>query len=236
MRQLQPIEQNGKRVLTTSQLAESFGTDEKRISENFSRNKDRYTEGKHYFLLQGDLLREFKETYPQIAEQSRRAPQLYLWTEKGAWLHAKSLNTDRAWDAYEKLVDEYYEIKDEQQKIVPLSKDQALVTVLRTTADLVEAQQEIRQQIQEHAQKIEAVERKVDEQITIDSGEQKVLQKAIAKRVYELESDPKKRRDLFRQLHREIRDRWAVPSYCDVRRTELEQVLKYIDAWWPRVA
>jgi prophage antirepressor-like protein len=116
-----------------------------------------------------------------------------------------------------------------QNNVVPLSKEQALVTLLRTTADLVEGHQEI-------IKRMDDLEHKVDEQITIDSGEQRTLQKAIAKRVYELESDPKKRRELFRQLHREIRDRWAVPSYRDVRRTELEQVLKYIDAWWPRVA
>jgi len=91
-----PIEQEGQRILTTAQLAESYGTDEKRISENYTRNQDRYTVGKHFYLLEGEALRRFKATYPQIAEQSKRAPQLYLWTEKGAWLHAKSLNTDQA--------------------------------------------------------------------------------------------------------------------------------------------
>ena len=44
---IQVIEQGNKRVLTTAQLAESYGTDNKRISNNFNENKARYTKGKH---------------------------------------------------------------------------------------------------------------------------------------------------------------------------------------------
>ena len=35
----------------------------------------------------------------------KRTSHLYLWTEKGALLHAKSLNTDKAWEVYDYLVD-----------------------------------------------------------------------------------------------------------------------------------
>jgi len=42
---LMVIEQNNQRVLTTQQLADAYGTDERRISENFTRNQKRYVEG-----------------------------------------------------------------------------------------------------------------------------------------------------------------------------------------------
>lgn len=103
------IEHRSQRVLTTSQLAESFGTDTRRIAENFNANKDRYKAVKHYSLLEGETLKDFKNEYGNSVVAST-ANKLYLWTEKGAWLHAKSLNTDQAWEAYEKLVDEYYSI------------------------------------------------------------------------------------------------------------------------------
>lgn len=108
------IEQAGQRVLTTAQLAESYGTESKRITNNFSENKRRYEEGKHYFSLEGEALKEFKLTTPEFRASSRIS-KLYLWTEKGAWLHAKSLNTDKAWDAYEMLVDEYYRVTKEMK-------------------------------------------------------------------------------------------------------------------------
>ncbi|BFH14546.1 hypothetical protein J6TS7_44470 [Paenibacillus dendritiformis] len=118
MNKLQIIKHNSQRVLTTSKLAEAYGTDSRRISENFNRNKDRYVEGKHYFGLEGEEKREFLDR-TQIEDGSKNAAVLYLWTEKGAWMHAKSLNTDQAWEAYEMLVDDYYSIKINTQALSP---------------------------------------------------------------------------------------------------------------------
>lgn len=115
MNQLQVIVHRQARVLTTGQLAESYGTNSDRISKNFSENKARYKEGKHFFKLEGEDLLHFRNSEPQL-QVSKMARTLYLWTEKGAWLHAKSLNTDAAWDAYEMLVDEYYKIQEQKQQ------------------------------------------------------------------------------------------------------------------------
>lgn len=117
MNQLKVIVHRQARVLTTGQLAESYGTDNKRISNNFNENKTRYTEGKHFFALTGEEKRDFVNRH-EIRDGSKNASTLYLWTEKGAWLHAKSLNTDAAWDAYEMLVDEYYKILEEHSYMI----------------------------------------------------------------------------------------------------------------------
>lgn len=105
---LQPIERENQRVMTTAVLAEEYGTTEKIISQNFNRNKDKFIEGKHYYCLEGEELKEFKITIPQFEESLNKINKLYLWTQKGALLHAKSLNTDRAWEVYEILIDVYF--------------------------------------------------------------------------------------------------------------------------------
>lgn len=230
MNQLEPTILNGKRVLTTAQLAGAYGTEPRIINNNFGRNISRYKAEKHYFLLEGTDLKEFKRNH-QFDESLNRVNKLYLWTEKGAWLHAKSLNTDQAWDAYEMLVDEYYTI---QENVVPLSKDQALVTVLRTTADLVEGHESIIKEQHEIRKLISQVDQKVDEQITLDYGEQRRLQKGVATKVYEVCDDPQLRPKLFRELYREIKDRFGVASYKDVKRKELQAALRYIENWIPR--
>ncbi|MCM2983887.1 phage-like protein [Niallia circulans] len=230
MNQLEPTILNGKRVLTTVQLAEAYRTEPRIINNNFGRNISRYKAEKHYFLLEGTDLKEFKRNH-QFDESLNRVNKLYLWTEKGAWLHAKSLNTDQAWDAYEMLVDEYYTI---QENVVPLSKDQALVTVLRTTADLVEGHESIIKEQHEIRKLISQVDQKVDEQITLDYGEQRRLQKGVATKVYEVCDDPQLRPKLFRELYREIKDRFGVASYKDVKRKELQAALRYIENWIPR--
>lgn len=99
-------EYSSQRILTTEQLAKAYGVPSVRIRQNFNRNKDRFQIGKHYFVLEGQAKTDFLNLY-QI-DTGSTASTLYLWTEKGAFLHAKSLNTDQAWDVYERLVDEYY--------------------------------------------------------------------------------------------------------------------------------
>lgn len=87
---------------------------------------------------------------------------------------------------------------------------------------------------QEIESRVNQVEAKLDEQITLDHGEARRLQKAIAKRVYGVSEDEEQRSELFRELHREIKDRWGVPSYHDVKRKEFADVIRYIEAWFPR--
>jgi len=122
------IENKGSRVLTTLQVAKGYGVDDKRISENFNRNKERYIEGVHYFKLQGLELKGFKAN-TQI-EVLPNLNTLYLWTEKGTFLHAKSLNTDKAWEVYEKLVETYFRVNIEQKEPtfqIPQTLSQALM-------------------------------------------------------------------------------------------------------------
>lgn len=112
MQKLQVAEIEGKRVLTTSQLAKSYGTTRQVISNNYTRNRERYIADKHFILLEGQPLKDFKASH-QIDDNLKFAHTIYLWTEKGALLHAKSLNTDKAWEVYDYLVDFYFRVKKE---------------------------------------------------------------------------------------------------------------------------
>lgn len=103
------VEYEGIRVLTSSQIAEAYETDSNTLNKNFNRNKERYIEGKHFICLTGDLLRDFRAK-GQI-DVLPNANKLYLWTEKGALLHAKSLNTDKAWEVYDRLVEGYFRVR-----------------------------------------------------------------------------------------------------------------------------
>lgn len=113
MENLQVIEVKGKRVLTTKQIAELYGADVGTVQYNFRYNKNKYQLGKHYIEVSGEELKEMKRT-SEIHSSLKQVKHLYLWTEKGALLHAKSLNTDKAWEVYDHLVDFYFRAKDEK--------------------------------------------------------------------------------------------------------------------------
>lgn len=214
---LKPIENNGQRVLTTLQLADSFQTSTKIINRNFQRNSERYVHGKHYYSLTGDDLKAFKGSR-QNDDSLKYASVLYLWTEKGAWLHAKSLNTKAAWEAYEMLVDDYYQTRE----LFDYSNE---LESMKQALSSAEKKVEMR---------LSMIENKIEEQVTLNHGEQRRFQKGIASRVYKLSTDPDTRSYLFRELHREIKDRFAVASYKDVKQKDLQTALRYIDNWIPR--
>lgn len=139
MNSLIPIEREGQRVLTTQQLAEAYNADTKLLNRNFERNRDRYIEGKHYFSLTGRELIDFKGKQ-QNDVSLKFTSILYLWTERGALLHAKSLNTDEAWKVYEMLVETYFRVKEQPQ--IPKTLPEAL----RLAADLAEKNMQLESQ------------------------------------------------------------------------------------------
>ena len=110
------VEVKGMKVLTTRQIAEAYGVSKDKIIYNFNYNKDRYVLGKHYIEVFGEGLRRLKRTC-EIQSSFKYAKTLYLWTEKGALLHAKSLNTDKAWEVYDYLVDFYFRAKEEPKPV-----------------------------------------------------------------------------------------------------------------------
>lgn len=122
MQNLSVTEYGGARVLTSKQLAEAYGTTPDVIGYNYRYNKERYKEGKHYIMLEKQALREYKITNVEIQRSLPKISKLYLWTEKGALLHAKSLNTDKAWEVYDYLVDFYFRAKEVQKEVTEETK------------------------------------------------------------------------------------------------------------------
>ncbi|EOS3589472.1 ORF6N domain-containing protein [Escherichia coli] len=124
---LSPITHNQIPVITTELLAQLYGTEPVRIRQNHHENKVRFVEGKHFFKVVGNDLKELRvalnysqnlrvtlsnsqNLQPSLRglQISPKARSLILWTERGAARHAKMLETDRAWEVFEKLEDCYF--------------------------------------------------------------------------------------------------------------------------------
>ncbi|WP_036120715.1 Rha family transcriptional regulator [Lysinibacillus sphaericus] len=172
-----------------------------------------------------------ESTYTDI--QNKQQP-CFLLSKKGCELYGTRMTGEKGTQFAVQYIERFNEMEEQAQNVVPLSKDQALVTVLRTTADLVEDTQAIKIEQHELRKELSLINEKVEEQITLTSGEQRAVQKEVAIKVYDIEDDTTVRPKLFRELHREIKDRFAVASYKDVRRQELQSVINYIRSWVPR--
>ncbi|WGN89812.1 ORF6N domain-containing protein [Ligilactobacillus faecis] len=105
---IEQVSYDDQLILTTEQLAEFYETTVNTIKVNFNNNKSKFEEGKHYYLLKGAQLKEFKNKVKNLYLVGKNANQLYLWTKRGASRHAKMLGTDRAWDVYDELEETYF--------------------------------------------------------------------------------------------------------------------------------
>jgi len=110
-------------------------------------------------------------------------------------------------------------------------------------------QQKIVQRVDSQDVAIKTINNKLENQMTIDHASQRKIQKEIALRVYTRllenglpEKDvsrtvdeeiayPKEKRRYFAELHREIKDRFAVSSYTDVKQKDFDSCINYIKNW-----
>lgn len=216
MNSLTVIKYKNIRVLTTQQIAEAYETDTKIISNNFNRNKERYIEGKHFVRLEGDEKREFINHH-QFDDGFKNAKVLYLWAEKGAFLHAKSLNTDKAWEVYDRLVDEYFEKGS------------------RKPMTIAEQIQLLAQGNQDHEERIE----KLENTMTIDYGQQKYLGDLVSRVVIEVLGGKKSNaydeigKKVFAECNRDVKTYFDVNARNNIPKLRYQEAVEYIKEWTP---
>ena len=119
MNKLEKIEYGDDLVLTTEQLAEAYECTPLMIQQNYANNKERFKEGKHFFRLEGDTLRDFKASIgdSKISSTLKFTSVLMLWTKRGASRHSKMLGTDRAWEMYDVLEENYFNRHPQPQSL-----------------------------------------------------------------------------------------------------------------------
>lgn len=153
MNKLIPIEFRNLRVVTTDLLAQVYETDVNNIQANFKRNEKHFKEGKHYFKLEGEVLKEFKNR-PTISQLvSKHASQLYLWTERGANRHCKILDTDKAWEQFDNLEETYFRVKENK----PTCIEDVLIQNLQEMKDVKQQLNQVNHKVLETKEELKTV-------------------------------------------------------------------------------
>lgn len=150
------IEYSNRLVVTTEQLARFYGCEPSNIKKNYNTNTSRFIVGKHFFKLEGDELKNLRVTFSdlQISSMTR---SLMLWTKQGAARHSKMLGTDRAWDMFDLLEENYFNQKQEPKSQIDILVEsaKALQRQERELARLKLTQEE-------HAESLRIVSSRVD--------------------------------------------------------------------------
>ncbi|EER4495273.1 ORF6N domain-containing protein [Escherichia coli] len=126
VKNLSPVTYNQIPVITTELLARLYGTEAIRIQQNHHENKSRFIEGKHFFKAVGDELKNLRLVLNESQNEVKISPKtrtLILWTERGAARHAKMLETDQAWEVFEKLEDSYFNQYEKERAMGKMNID-----------------------------------------------------------------------------------------------------------------
>ena len=228
MNELKQVKFKGDLILTTEQLADFYGTTSKRIKQNFNNNRDKFTEGKHYFKLNREQLAHFKlqvENFDlQISPMTR---SLYLWTKRGASRHSKMLGTNRAWDMFDELEENYFN-----------SSRPALSTSPRELAKLALAANE------ETNQRLDDVEddlKDLKENQVIPQPDYNVLARRINQRVSEVSNSygsitQQQRGELFKDINSGVKKIAGVSARSMLRKKDYRMVMDFVNDWEPSTA
>jgi Rha family phage regulatory protein len=168
-----------------------------------------------------------------LNSQNKEMP-MYLMNQKGFTLLAMGYTGKEAMKYKEAYIDEFERMETELKKPRVLSEREQLVAAMKLSIESAEEIAVMKEEVVEVKTEMKEVRGLVENQITLDHGEQRRVQIGIASRIYELESDKELRSPLFAELYREIRNRFGVTSYKDIKRKDMMSALNYIEAWVPR--
>lgn len=219
-----PIEWGGQIVITTAQLAQAYGATKDNISDNFTRNKDRFTAGKHFILLEGEALKEFKNYSAESGLVSKNARQLYLWTRRGASRHCKILGTDKAWEQFDYLEDNYFD--RERQQTPPQTLQSQIRTIAQGTDELY--------------QRVDTLEErftKFEDELPVSGADMDDIQSAVKKKGVQVmggkESnayrDKSTRTYVYSDIQCELRRQFGVKRYKEIKHKDAPDAVRIIE-------
>ena len=184
--------------------------------------------GKFVELEHKDLLKVIRDEFEEEIDEGKISPMSYKDTysrEQTMFIltlkQAKQVLL-RESKFVRKAVIEYIEKLEEQVKnpFKNLSFQQMMIMTL---------------QEQEKIADRDIIESKVDNEIRVDNGEQRKIQKAVGTRIYQridiIPQLAENKKFVFQALYRDLKDRFGVASYRDIKRKDLTDCLEYISTW-----
>lgn len=185
--------------------------------------------GKFVELEHKDLLKVIRDEFEEEIDEGKISPMSYKDTysrEQTMFIltlkQAKQVLL-RESKFVRKAVIEYIEKLEEQVKnpFKNLSFQQMMIMTL--------------QEQEKIADRVDIIENKIDNEIRVDNGEQRKIQKAVGIRIYQrIDIVPQlaeNKKFVFQALYRDLKDRFGVASYRDIKRKDLTDCLEYISTW-----
>lgn len=204
-------EYKGKRVVTFKDIDTVHERPSGTANKRFLDNKKRFINGEDYFIVGNSEIR--KSHIMSLSDND--FTDKVLITESGYLMLVKSFTDDLAWTVQRQLVDSYFRANK------PMTPEE----MMRVQLGMIDG----------HEERIS----KLENTMNIDYGQQRVLEKEVAKVVIESlgGKDSSAYREVskkvFSECNHDIKDYFHVNSRNNIPRLKFEEAIDYIRSWTP---
>lgn len=108
--------------------------------------------------------------------------------------------------------------------------EDVLIAQLQAMKEVKLIQQQQSATITDHEFKLATLDQKVREEITLTTREQKQIQGAVNRRSFDIGLP-----DSYRQIYGALKKHFQIPSYRDLKRSDLTKAFEFIRCWSPRI-
>lgn len=219
MDQLKVISLDGQLVTDSRDVAEMIEQNHKellRTIRGFSEILGERNFAQSEFFIESSYLNSQNKSFP-----------CYLLTKKGCDMVANKMTGAKGVLFTAAYVTRFEEMEKASLLPKPLSEKEQLKASMRLSLETSEEVEVLKVEVND-------LKNKVDNQITLDHGEQRRLQKLVGTKVFEHAKSDNHRKLLFPELYREIKDRFGVASYRDLKRRDLQTAIRYVECWIPK--
>lgn len=221
----------GKKAMLVKDIAEIHGRPVFKVNELINRNIKRFKDGIDVIDLKENNFAIFLKDSGFNQAQINASKNIYLLSERGYSKLLKILEDDKAWEVYEELVDNYFNMRSEQKR-------------LPNTREAI--QQLLLQGVEEVNQRVDVMEERlsnVEENAKLDTGDYNVISKRVKKRVYEVArayglnvKQSKLLSPLFKDINGGINRLAGVDARTQLRNKHYQLVMEFINDWEPATA
>lgn len=221
----------GKKAMLVKDIAEIHGRPVKAINQSIERQIKRFKTEVDILDLKSN---NFAVTLSDLGfnqGQINASKHIYLLSERGYSKLLKILEDDKAWEVYEELVDNYFNMRSEQKR-------------LPNTREAI--QQLLLQGVEEVNQRVDIMEERlsnVEENAKLDTGDYNVISKRVKKRVYEVArayglnvKQSKLLSPLFKDINGGIKRIANVDARTQLCKKHYQSVMDFINDWEPATA
>lgn len=204
-------EYKGKRVVTFKDIDTVHERPSGTANKRFLDNKKRFINGEDYFIVGNSEIR--KSHIMSLSDND--FTDKVLITESGYLMLVKSFTDDLAWTVQRQLVDSYFRANK------PMTPEQ----MMRVQLGMID----------KHEERLS----KLENTMNIDYGQQRVLEKEVAKVVIESLGGKDSNayheisKKVFSECNRDVKDYFHVNSRNNIPRLRFDDAVDYIRNWMP---